>query len=183
MIAGLKELGEELILLLILLNYHYFYSYYSFSVKIGEMISHCTRDLTILGVLKVYWPKQPYDCDYKLSLGISWLPRLVKIGSLKVRYTLYQQSINYHFCDRLNFLEGCKISDLTWRMLITFLFLFHCLLIVHQLVRKYHDSDCNKELFVSLCLLSNIMITNKIIVLIKNKIIIITHHYFFESTR
>ena len=26
------------------------------------------------------------------------------------------------------------------------------------------------------------MITNKIIVLIKNKIIIITHHYFFEST-
>lgn len=110
-------------------------------------------------------------------------PRLVKIGSLKVRYTLYQQSINYHFCDRLNFLEGCKISDLIWRMLITFLFLFHCLLIVHQLVRKYHDSDCNKELLVSLCLLSNIMITNKIIVLIKNKIIIITHHYFFESTR
>lgn len=73
LIAGLKELGEELILLLILLNYHYFYSYYSFSVKIGEMISHCTRDLTILGVLKVYWPKQPHDCDYKLSLGISWL--------------------------------------------------------------------------------------------------------------
>lgn len=68
LIAGFKELGKELILLLILLNYHNIYSYYSFSVKIGEMISRHTRDLTILGILKVYWPKQP-----SFSLGISRL--------------------------------------------------------------------------------------------------------------